>query len=826
MDKYSISGMTCAACQAHVEKAVSKLPGVDEVNVNLLTNSMEVEGEASPADIIHAVEKAGYGAKLSSGGKNRGISSTGPDDEMLEDKETPALKKRFFSSVVFLLVLMYFSMGHVMWNFPVPGFFQDNQLAIGLVQLLISGIVIVINRTFFISGFKSLFHGAPNMDTLVAMGATAAFGWSTVILFLMTDDGTAVRLGVSSHDLYFESAAMILTLITLGKTLEACSKGKTTDALKGLMELAPESAIVWKDGVEKIIPRSEIREGDIFVLKPGDKIPVDGVVVFGSGSVDESALTGESLPVDKEEGSSVSSATINQSGYMRCRALRVGGDTTLAQIIRTVEEASSSKAPIAKAADKVSAVFVPVVITIAILTFAVWMLVGKAAGYALARAISVLVISCPCALGLATPVAIMVGSGKGAKNGILFKTAASLEEAGKVDLVVLDKTGTVTKGEPALTDIFAEDEEKFLGIAYALEKQSEHPLAKALVRFAEEKGTPLKEAGNFAAEAGRGVTAELDGEIAAGGNAGFVSEFSDIPKEHIGKAKSLAKKGKTAIFFSHGSTYLGMAALADTIKEDAKEAVNELKDMGIKVAMLTGDGKETALAIAGEAGIDRVIAEVLPDGKDEIIKDFIKEGKVAMVGDGINDAPALTRADIGIAIGAGADIAIDAADVVLMTDRLADVPAAIRLSRKTLRNIHENLFWAFIYNIIGIPLAAGLFIPVTGWELNPMFAAAAMSFSSFLVVSNALRLNLVDIYGKGVHMEKTVKMEKTVHIEGMMCAHCEASVKKALESIEGVESADASLKDKKAIIKSEKDIDEKMIRERVEDLGYKVTSIE
>ena len=750
MEQYNVTGMSCAACSARVEKAVSKVPGVSSCSVSLLTNSMGVEGTASPDAVIKAVVDAGYGASLAGTKKESG--SRGMDEDALKDRTTPVLKRRLLYSLGFLIVLMYFSMGHMMWGWPLPKFFEGNHIAMGLVQLLLAGIVMVINQKFFISGWKGLIHKAPNMDTLVAMGSMASFLYSTYALFAMTDaqlKGNVDAVMSYMHEFYFESAAMILTLITVGKMLEARSKGKTTDALKSLMKLAPKTAVIVENGVEQEVPIEQVKKGDIFVVRPGENIPVDGVILEGSSAVNESALTGESIPVDKAEGDMVSAATLNQSGFLKCEASRVGEDTTLSQIIQMVSDAAATKAPIAKVADKVSGVFVPAVISIAFVTFIVWMLAGQTFGFALARAISVLVISCPCALGLATPVAIMVGNGKGAKNGIMFKTAVSLEETGKMQIVVMDKTGTITSGEPKITDILpaaGKDEETLLSLAYALERKSEHPLARAILTYAEEHKVEAKEVTNFQILPGNGLTAAYENKVLNGGNLKFIRTKVQVSAEMERQAEKLAEEGKTPLFFARGEELLGIIAVADVIKEDSPQAVRELQNMGIHVVMLTGDNERTAKAIGKQAGVDEVIAGVLPDGKEQVISRLQKQGKVAMVGDGINDAPALTRADMGIAIGAGTDIAIDAADVVLMKSRLSDVPAAIRLSRATLRNIHENLFWAFIYNIIGIPLAAGIWIPLFGWKLNPMFGAAAMSLSSFCVVSNALRLNLFKMY--------------------------------------------------------------------------------
>ena len=838
MEQYNVTGMSCAACSTRVEKAVSKVKGVTSCSVSLLTNSMGVEGSASAADIIKAVQDAGYGASLKS--KNKTSASINNDEEALKDKETPVLKKRLLCSLGFWLALMYFSMGHMMWGWPLPAFFNGNHVAMGLLQLLLTVVIMVINQKFFISGFKSLWHRAPNMDALVALGSMAAFIYSTIALFLMSDamvknDMDAVMMYMD--EFYFESSATILTLITLGKMLEASSKGKTTDALKSLMKLAVKTCKLYKDDKEIVVPVEQVKKGDIFVVYPGESIPVDGVIVDGYSSVDESTLTGESIPVDKEVGSMVSAGTMNQSGFIRCVATRVGEDTTLSKIIQMVSDAAATKAPIAKVADKVSGVFVPVVIVLAVVTAIVWLAVGKPVGFALARAISVLVISCPCALGLATPVAIMVGNGMGAKNGILFKTAVSLEETGKAQIVALDKTGTITKGEPKVTDMVAlngKSELDLLKLAYALERKSEHPLAKAITSKASDDHIDAVEVEDFMALAGNGVRAISDGKILYGGSYKFISEKVKMTKDIDEINARLANEGKTPLFFSSDDELYGIIAVADTIKEDSAKAIKEMQNMGIHVVMLTGDNKRTADAIGLKAGVDEVIAGVLPDGKESVIKKMKRKGKVIMVGDGINDAPALTSADIGIAIGAGADVAIDAADVVLMKSRLTDVAAAIRLSRATLHNIHENLFWAFIYNIIGIPLAAGVYISLLGWQLNPMFAAAAMSLSSFSVVTNALRLNFVKIYDpkhdhkikNKVQLEKeTTKMEKTLKIEGMMCGHCEMHVKKALEAISGVTKAEVSHTDGKAVVTLEKSVDDAILIKAVDDEGYKVTDI-
>lgn len=849
MEQYTVTGMSCAACSARVEKAVSKVPGVTSCSVSLLTNSMGVEGTASETDIIAAVTEAGYGAQkkgAASAGAKRALAAA--DEDLLKDRETPVLKRRLLASLGFLIVLMYFSMGHMMWNWPVPAFFQGNHVAMGLLQLLLAGIIMVINQKFFISGFKGLIHRAPNMDTLVALGSGASFVWSTYALFAMTDAQVKGDMaGVMSymHEFYFESAAMILTLITVGKMLEARSKGKTTDALKSLMKLAPKTAVILENGEEKTVPIDHVQTGDIFVVRPGENIPVDGIVLEGHSAVNEAALTGESIPADKAEGDKVSAATVNQSGFLKCRATRVGEDTTLSQIIQMVSDAAATKAPIAKVADKVSGVFVPIVIAISIVTILVWLLAGQTLGFALARGISVLVISCPCALGLATPVAIMVGNGMGAKNGIMFKTAVSLEETGKTQIVALDKTGTITSGEPKVTDILPAEgltEEKLLSMACSLEKKSEHPLARAILTLAEERKISGKEVSGFQALPGNGLLAELEGQKLLGGNYKFISSRISVPEEMKSRSQELAEEGKTPLFFAEGDRLAGIIAVADVIKEDSPQAVKELQNMGIHVVMLTGDNERTARAIGRQAGVDQVIAGVLPDGKESVIRSLKEKGKVAMVGDGINDAPALTRADIGIAIGAGTDIAIDAADVVLMKSRLSDVPAAIRLSRAALRNIHENLFWAFFYNAVGIPLAAGLWYPVFGWKLNPMFGAAAMSLSSFCVVTNALRLNWFDMYNakKDKKVKNAVsiipeesdenkeenKMEKTMKIEGMMCGHCEARVKKALEALDQVESAAVSHEAGTAVVTLKSDVADDVLKKAVEDQDYKVLSVQ
>jgi Cu2+-exporting ATPase len=893
MTQYNVTGMSCAACSSRVEKAVSKVEGVTSCSVSLLTNSMGVEGTAEPQAVIHAVEEAGYGASVKgglggdiSGRADSGARSMAAEEEALRDHETPVLKRRLIASLGFLLVLMYFSMGHMMWGWPLPHWFDGNHIAMGLVQMILAAIIMVINQKFFISGFRSLIHGAPNMDTLVAMGSMASFVWSVYALFMMTDAqlrGDSEAVMNYMMEFYFESAAMILTLITVGKMLEARSKGKTTDALKSLMKLAPKTAVVLRDGEEVTVPIEQVKKGDLFVVRPGENIPVDGVIVEGSSAVNEAALTGESIPVDKAAGDPVSAATVNQSGFLKCEATRVGEDTTLSQIIKMVSDAAATKAPIAKIADQVSGVFVPAVITIAVITTLVWLLAGQSFGFALARGISVLVISCPCALGLATPVAIMVGNGLGAKNGILFKTAVSLEEAGKMQIVALDKTGTITSGEPKVTDILPAEgctEDELLALAYALERKSEHPLAKAIIAKAQERGLQAEEVSDFTALPGNGLTAVLDGVKVSGGSVKFIggqlglmenqhsvadsgsgsdlrpnvklSEWSDPASP----AERLASQGKTPLLFTRGDRLVGMIAVADVIKEDSPQAVKELQGMGIRVVMLTGDNEKTARAIGAQAGVDEVIAGVLPDGKESVIRELQKYGKVAMVGDGINDAPALTRADIGIAIGAGTDIAIDAADVVLMKSRLLDVPAAIRLSHATLKNIHENLFWAFFYNVIGIPLAAGVWIPLFGWKLNPMFGAAAMSLSSFCVVSNALRLNLFKLHdashdkkvkpanmpvGKensedsasGSQNKESVKdnkeditMTKTMKIEGMMCEHCEARVKKTLEKFAEVDQAVVSHTAGTAVITLNAEVDEAALKQAVEDQDYTVISIQ
>ncbi|MDO4167311.1 MAG: heavy metal translocating P-type ATPase [Eubacteriales bacterium] len=853
MEQYVVTGMSCAACSVRVEKAVSAVPGVSSVSVSLLTNSMGVEGTASAADIIQAVEDAGYGASQK-GMTQDAAQQDGMTDALdaLQDHATPLLKKRLVASVIFLLILMYFSMGHMMWGWPLPTVLEDNHVAMGLLQLLLTVIIMVINQRFFISGFRSLWHRAPNMDTLVALGASAAFLYSTYALFAMTDaqlhGGTEAAMPYM-HEFYFESAAMILTLITVGKMLESHSKGKTTDALKGLMKLAPKTATIVRDGKEVQVPVGEVKRGDVFVVRPGENIPVDGRIIEGSSAINESALTGESIPVDKEVGDTVSAATLNQSGFLTCEATRVGQDTTLSQIIQMVSDAAATKAPIAKVADRVSGVFVPVVIVLAVITTVVWLLAGQTIGYALARGISVLVISCPCALGLATPVAIMVGNGVGARNGIMFKTAVSLEQTGKMQMVALDKTGTITNGEPNVTDIIPAKgitQEELLYYAYALEQRSEHPLAKAILLYGQEQHVEPIEVREFAALPGNGLRAVCGDDILVGGNAAFIAGQSQISDSIKKQAEALAEEGKTPLFFAKNGALLGIIAVADVIKEDSPQAVQELQNMGIHVVMLTGDNERTAKAIGKQVGVDEVIAGVLPDGKETVIRNLQKRGKVAMVGDGINDAPALTRADMGIAIGAGTDIAIDAADVVLMKSRLRDVPAAIRLSRATLRNIHQNLFWAFFYNVIGIPLAAGVWIPLFHWELNPMFGAAAMSLSSFCVVSNALRLNFFRIHDAGRdkkiknHRSETMsedvrtdlnqkegnRMSKTMKIEGMMCGHCEAAVKKALEALEQVDEAVVSHEAGTAVVSLNADIEDAILKKTVEDKDYKVLGIE
>ncbi len=890
MKQYTVTGMSCAACSSRVEKAVSKVPGVTACSVSLLTNSMGVEGDVPPETVIHAVEDAGYGASLKGQGTAAQAQSASEAEDALKDRETPVLKHRLIASLGFLAVLMYMSMGHMMWGWPLPHFMDGNHVALGLLQLLLAGIIMVINQKFFISGFKGLLHRAPNMDTLVALGSGASFIYSTYALFAMTDaqlKGNDTAVMSYMHEFYFESAAMILALITVGKMLEARSKGKTTDALKGLMKLAPKTAVIIRDGVETKVPIEEVKKGDVFVVRPGENIPVDGVVLEGTSAVNEAALTGESIPVDKAQGDPVSAATVNQSGYLRCEATRVGEDTSLSQIIRMVSDAAATKAPIAKIADRVSGVFVPAVITIAVVTTIIWLLAGQTFGFALARGISVLVISCPCALGLATPVAIMVGNGMGAKNGILFKTAVSLEETGKMDIVALDKTGTITSGEPRVTDVIPSGgvtEKELVSLALSLEKKSEHPLAKAVLLYAKEQQIDAPEAADFQALSGNGLSGTLDGASLAGGSFSYISGHTTVSAQEQASFERLASEGKTPLCFMKNGRLAGMIAVADVIKEDSPQAVKELQNMGIRVVMLTGDNERTARAIGAQAGVDEVIAGVLPDGKESVIRSLKEQGKVAMVGDGINDAPALTRADIGIAIGAGTDIAIDAADVVLMKSRLSDVPAAIRLSRATLRNIHENLFWAFFYNVVGIPLAAGLWYPIFGWKLNPMFGAAAMSLSSFCVVTNALRLNLFKMHdaskdhpmrkkaekaankggekaenagavrmgaedtrsiGQTANGNETVSKEmqksenqknhinmegitmtKTMNIEGMMCGHCEARVKKALEALAGVESAEVSHEKGTAVVSMSADVADDTLKEAVEAQDYKVDSIQ
>ena len=890
MKQYTVTGMSCAACSSRVEKAVSKVPGVTACSVSLLTNSMGVEGDVPPETVIHAVEDAGYGASLKGQGTAAQAQSASEAEDALKDRETPVLKHRLIASLGFLAVLMYMSMGHMMWGWPLPHFMDGNHVAMGLLQLLLAGIIMVINQKFFISGFKGLLHRAPNMDTLVALGSGASFIYSTYALFAMTDaqlKGNDTAVMSYMHEFYFESAAMILALITVGKMLEARSKGKTTDALKGLMKLAPKTAVIIRDGVETKVPIEEVKKGDVFVVRPGENIPVDGVVLEGASAVNEAALTGESIPVDKAQGDPVSAATVNQSGYLRCEATRVGEDTSLSQIIRMVSDAAATKAPIAKIADRVSGVFVPAVITIAVVTTIVWLLAGQTFGFALARGISVLVISCPCALGLATPVAIMVGNGMGAKNGILFKTAVSLEETGKMDIVALDKTGTITSGEPRVTDVIPSGgvtEKELVSLALSLEKKSEHPLAKAVFLYAKEQQVDAPEAADFQALPGNGLSGTLEGASLAGGSFSYISGHTTVSAQEQASFERLASEGKTPLCFMKNGRLAGMIAVADVIKEDSPQAVKELQNMGIRVVMLTGDNERTARAIGAQAGVDEVIAGVLPDGKESVIRSLKEQGKVAMVGDGINDAPALTRADIGIAIGAGTDIAIDAADVVLMKSRLSDVPAAIRLSRATLRNIHENLFWAFFYNVVGIPLAAGLWYPIFGWKLNPMFGAAAMSLSSFCVVTNALRLNLFKMHDaskdhpmrkraekaankggekaenagavrmgaedtrsigqtangnetvskemkKSENQKNNINMEgitmtKTMNIEGMMCGHCEARVKKALEALAGVESAEVSHEKGTAVVSMSADVADDTLKEAVEAQDYKVDSIQ
>ena len=860
MKQYTVTGMSCAACSARVEKAVSKVDGVTSCSVSLLTNSMGVEGSATDAQIVEAVEQAGYGAspkgtatETANGRVNNSLEQLKAAQDALVDRETPKLRNRLIASLIFLVVLMYFSMGHMMWGWPLPEFFNGNHVAMGLLQLLLTVAVMVINQKFFISGFKGLIHGAPNMDTLVALGSAASFGYSVYALFAMTAaqvKGDMDAVMSYMHEFYFESAAMILALITVGKMLEAHSKGKTTDALKSLMQLAPKTATVVKDGVEQEISVDAVKKGDIFVVRPGENIPVDGEIIDGTTAVNESALTGESIPVDKQKGDAVSAATVNQSGFIKCHATRVGEDTTLSQIIQMVSDAAATKAPIAKIADRVSGVFVPAVITIAIVTIIAWLIAGETVGFALARGISVLVISCPCALGLATPVAIMVGNGKGAKSGILFKTAASLEATGRTQIVALDKTGTITSGEPKVTDIVPDEtffEENgnnagaLLAIAASVEAKSEHPLAKAIIERAKTDEIAIAEVTDFSAVVGNGLTATLAGKMIKAGNLAFVSKFVKVSDDMRAKSVEFSKEGKTPLFFAADDRLCGIIAVADTIKEDSPEAVRQLKNMGIRVVMLTGDNEQTANAIGKQAGVDEVIAGVLPDGKEAVIRKLKKQGRVAMVGDGINDAPALTRADMGIAIGAGSDVAIDAADVVLMKSRLIDVPAAVRLSRATLTNIHENLFWAFFYNVIGIPLAAGLWYPLLGWKLNPMFGAAAMSLSSFCVVTNALRLNLCRVYdpkhdrkAKPDRKDKADKlneseeksMTKTMNIEGMMCCHCEARVKKALEALDAVSEAAVSHENGTAVVTLSSDISDEKLKETVEAEDYKVTSIQ
>ena len=845
MEQYNVTGMSCAACSSRVEKAVAKVPGVKSVSVSLLTNSMGVEGTAPAEAVIKAVEEAGYGASLKGAEQKQSASARlAEDEEALKDHETPVLKRRLIWSLGFLAVLMYFSMGHSMFGWPLPAFFDGNPVGIGMVQMVLAFIVMLINKKFFVNGFKGIVHGAPNMDTLVALGSAASFVYSLSALFLMTGAqarGDMAGAAAYMKEFYFESAAMILTLITVGKMLEAKSKGRTTDALKSLMKLAPKTATLIRDGKETTVPIDQVRVGDLFAVRPGENVPVDGVIVEGSSALNESALTGESIPVDKTAGDKVSAATVNQSGYLKCRASRVGEDTTLSQIIKMVSDAAATKAPIAKVADKVSGIFVSTVIGIAALTIAVWMILGRDFGFALARGISVLVISCPCALGLATPVAIMVGNGMGAKNGILFKTAASLEATGRTQIVALDKTGTITSGEPKVTDIVPAgdiSERELLTSACALENKSEHPLARAVMaRSADEKIDPA-EVSDFKALPGNGLSAVLNGDVLLGGSLKFISSQTSVSDAMKQKADELAQQGKTPLLFVRGGKFIGIIAVADTIKEDSPQAVKELQNMGIRVVMLTGDNERTAKAIGAQAGVDQVVAGVLPDGKEAVIRELQKKGRTAMVGDGINDAPALTRADIGIAIGAGTDIAIDAADVVLMNSRLSDVPAAVRLSRATLRNIHENLFWAFFYNVIGIPLAAGAWISLLGWKMNPMFGAAAMSLSSFCVVSNALRLNFFNIRSaKGDKIIRPVELDnltfekehgtmiKTLNVEGMMCGHCEARVKKALEAVEGVASAEVSHVKGTAVVTLTKDVDNKVLKDAVEAQDYKVTAI-
>lgn len=845
MKQYTVTGMSCAACSSRVEKAVSKVDGVTSCSVSLLTNSMGVDGSASDRAVIEAVEAAGYGAAVKGRGNDQKGAAAGSLESMesakdaLIDRETPKLRKRLIASVIFLIVLMYFSMGHMMWDWPLPSFFVGNHVAMGLLQLLLTIAVMVINQKFFVSGFKGLIHGAPNMDTLVALGSAASFGYSVYVLFAMTDaqvKGDMDAVMSYMHEFYFESAAMILTLITVGKMLESHSKGKTTDALKSLMKLAPKTATLIRDEKEVVVSIDDVKSGDIFVVRPGENVPVDGIVLDGNSAVNESALTGESIPVDKAAGDKVSAATLNQSGFIRCRATRVGEDTTLSQIIQMVSDAAATKAPIAKIADKVSGVFVPTVITIAVVTVIGWLLAGETAGFALARGISVLVISCPCALGLATPVAIMVGNGKGAKSGILFKTAASLEAAGRTQIIALDKTGTITSGEPVVTDIIPADpsvsDNELLKFAAAVEEKSEHPLARAIIRKAKEEKIEPEEVTDFSAVVGNGLKGVLRGNEIAAGNLKFIEKTAEISDDIRKIADELSKEGKTPLFFAESGSLLGIIAVADTIKEDSAQAVKQLRNMGIKVVMLTGDNEQTAKAIGKQAGVDEVIAGVLPDGKESVIRKLKRHGKTAMVGDGINDAPALTRADTGIAIGAGTDVAIDAADVVLVKSRLIDVPAAIRLSRATLTNIHENLFWAFFYNVIGIPLAAGLWYPLLGWKLNPMFGAAAMSLSSFCVVTNALRLNLCKVYDskrnkkiKQIKESEEKNMTKTLNVEGMMCGHCEARVKKALEALDAVDEAVVSHTDGTAVVTLNAEVSDDLLKETVEAQDYKVTSI-
>ena len=853
MDKYTVTGMSCAACQARVEKAVNGVPGVRACSVSLLTNSMGVEGTAAPEAVMKAVRDAGYDAAPMDREGPREESSAmdfSREEEALRDHETPVLKRRLLSSVGFLLVLMYFSMGHSMWGWPLPAFFEGNPMGIALMEMILAAIVMMINKKFFVSGFSSLMHRAPNMDTLVAMGSGVSFAWSTVVLFQMTRDqmaGHGSALMADAHNLYFESAAMIVTLITVGKMLEAMSKGRTTDALKGLMKLAPKTAVLLVDGEEQEVPVDQVKTGDIFVVRPGENIPVDGFILEGSTAVDESALTGESIPVDKGEGDTVSAATLNQSGYIRARATRVGRDTTLSQIIQMVSDAAATKAPIAKIADRVSGVFVPAVLLAALAVTIIWILLGRSAGYALARGISVLVISCPCALGLATPVAVMVGNGLGAKNGILFKTSASLEETGRIRAVALDKTGTITAGKPVVTNIIPAPgytEEELLTLACSLEIQSEHPLAGAVVNRAREQGTETFAVEDFRAVAGNGLTAlrrtssaEESGSVLqlAGGNRNFIRRTADVPEDLAAQADHLAEEGKTCLYFAEDGKLAGIIAVADTMKEDSPEAIHQMRNMGIHVVMLTGDNEKTARAIGRQAGVDEVIAGVLPDGKESVIRKLQKRGRVAMVGDGINDAPALTRADIGIAIGAGADVAVDAADVVLMNSRLTDVACAIRLSRATVRNIHENLFWAFFYNVLLIPLAAGAYVQLLGWSMNPMWGAAAMSLSSFFVCMNALRLNLVDLHSaakdkkintKEKNPKEETEMAKTMNIEGMMCGHCEATVKKALESLDGVTEAAVSHEQGTAVVTMDHEVADDVLKKAVEDKDYVVKSIQ